>query len=92
LLLLEREEDEDTRATNVIRFIRLRRPLAQFIPDPSSAERRGRIEELLEIMLAAPATEDDPRWQVNVVAQGEDGGLEIDAGNDDQGLLEEEEE
>jgi hypothetical protein len=92
LLLLEREENQDVRVSNVIRFIRLRRPLAQLIPDPSSAERRGRIEELLEIMLAAPATEDDPRWQINVVAQGEDGGLEIEAGNEDQGLLEEDDE
>lgn len=92
LLMLDREEDADKRAENDIRFVRLRRPLAQLIPDPSSTERRGRIEELLDLMLEAEATEDDPRMQVNVVTQGAEGGLLIETGDDDEGMLEEDEE
>ncbi|WP_020467750.1 HsdM family class I SAM-dependent methyltransferase [Singulisphaera acidiphila] len=94
LLLLERETDAEARSSNSIRFVRLRRPLAQLIPDPSSPDRRGRIEELVAQLLEASATEDDPRMQVNLVVQGTDGGLQIEAGNDDdeEGLLEEDDE
>jgi hypothetical protein len=92
LLMLEREEKKAARLANDIRFVRLRRALAQLIPDPSSAARRGRIEELLDTLLTAEATEDDPRMQVNVVRQGEEGGLQIEFGDADQGLLEEDEE
>jgi hypothetical protein len=92
LLMLEREENKLTRLANEIRFVRLRRPLAQLFPDPSSPDRRGRIEELLDIILAARATEDDPRMQVNVIPQGEEGGLQIEFGDEDQGLLEEDDE
>jgi len=92
LLMLEREEDSHAQATNDIRFIRLRRPLAQLIPDPSSPERRGQIEELLELMLTAKVTEDDPRMQVNIIKQGTDGGLIIESSDDEDGFLEEDEE
>ena len=93
LLMLERETDADSRSSNSIRFVRLRRPFAQLIPDPSSPERRGRIEELIDQILEAEATEDDPRMQVNLVVQGPDGGLLIEAGDDEEeGLLEEEDE
>ena len=93
LLMLERDADADARAANEIRFVRLRRPLAQLIPDPSSPDRRGRIEELIDEILESDATEDDPRMQVNLVAQGSDGGLLLEAGDDDaDSLLEEEDE
>ena len=82
LLLLEREKSVEARASNSIRFIRLRRPLAQLFPDPSSPQRRGGIEELLSQILVAEATEDDPRMQVNLVTQGPDGGLRIEVADD----------
>ena len=91
LLLLEREEKREARVTNDIRFVRLRRPLAQLFPDPSHPNRRARIEELLDLVLGAQATEDDPRMQINVVSQGDEGGLQVNAGSDAQAVLEEEE-
>ncbi len=92
LLMLEREEDSYAQAANNIRFVRLRRPLAQLIPDPNSPERRGQIEELLELILAAEVTEDDPRLQVNIVKQGTEGGLVIESSYEEYGFLEEYEE
>ena len=92
LLMLERESDPEKREANDIRFVRLRRPLAQFIPDPSSAERRAEIEELLDLLLHADSTEDDPRMQVNVVHQGPESGLLLETGDNDEGFLEEDEE
>ena len=93
LLMLERETDAAARAANSIRFVRLRRPLAQLIPDPSNAARRGRLEDLVDQILDAGATDEDPRMQVNLVAQGTEGGLHIEAGEDDEdSLLEDDEE
>jgi hypothetical protein len=93
LLMLERDEDADARASNSIRFVRLRRPFAQLIPDPSSPDRRGRVEELIAQILEAEATVDDPRMQINIVVQGTEGGLQIDAvDEEDEGLVEEDEE
>ena len=92
LLLLEREEDPELRAQNEIRFIRLRRPLGQLIPDPSSADRRDQLEQLVELMVTTGATEDDPRMQVNLVMQGADGGLVLDPDSGDDGFLGEEDE
>jgi hypothetical protein len=91
LLMLERETSEEQRANNNIRFIRLRRPLAQLIPDPSSPERRGCTEELIQLLLAMNPTEDDPRMQVNLVRQGLEGGLQIDFADSDQRAFEEDE-
>ncbi len=92
LLMLERESDARARASNDIRFIRLRRPLALLIPDPSSADRRSKIEELLDIFMNVRATDDDPRMQVNLTKQGADGGLLLEKGDDEEGLLDEEDE
>jgi hypothetical protein len=92
LLLLEREYDDEARIKNNVRFIRLRRPLAQLFPDPSSGERRGCIEELLTSMLGSESTDDDPRMQVNIVSQGEEGGLQIELGEEEQASLEENDE
>lgn len=92
LLLLEREENPRARRENKIRFVRLRRPLAQLFPDPSHPQRRDRIEQLIELLLHAKATEDDPRMQINLVSQGADGGLTIETGSDDASELLEEEE
>lgn len=92
LLMLEREENAKERSKNLARFVRLRRPLAQLIPDPSSPERRGSIEALLDTILSAKVTEDDPRMQVNLYEQGADGGLAIETTAERAGLLEEEEE
>lgn len=76
LLLIEREPDDDKRLSNDIRFVRLRRPLAQLLPAPQLAQRRDALEDLAEELLAAPAGSDDPRFLVNVVNQGRDGGVE----------------
>ncbi len=92
LLMLEREESPALRLENTIRFVRLRRPLAQLFPDPSSPNRRGRIEELLGLILGSGATEEDPRMQVNLVDQGADGGLQIVVSADGDRLPEEEDE
>jgi len=92
LLLLEREENRDARVQNDVRFVRLRRPLAQLIPDPSALNRRDQIEELLEIILNAGASEDDPRMQVNVVRQGDNGGLTLGVDDPGKNPLDEDEE
>jgi hypothetical protein len=39
LLFLERETDAAQREENAMRFVRLRRPLAQIIPSPGNADR-----------------------------------------------------
>jgi type I restriction-modification system DNA methylase subunit len=80
LLLLRREPRAEERATNTIRFVRLRRPLAQLLPTPEDPKRRQALETLVEEIASAPAGDDDPRFQVNMVAQGSDGGLDF-AGN-----------
>jgi len=92
LLLLEREPNRALRETNLIRFVRLRRPLAQLKPEPGSPARRGQIEDLLQTILEADATEDDPRMQVNLVQQGLDGGLTLETSENDEEFFEEDEE
>lgn len=77
LLLLERDEDATAREDNIIRFVRLRRPLAQLFPEPHSDNRRGTIETFLEDLLTLSASDEDPRMQVNQVIQGKEGGLMI---------------
>jgi len=89
LLLLERETCERRRAENNIRFIRLRRPLARLLPSPDSADRRGVLEAFMASMLESSAVGDDPRFTVNVVAQGEHGGLTLSGLPDAGDLLEE---
>jgi methylase of polypeptide subunit release factors len=76
LLLLEREADESAREDNEIRFVRLRRPLAQLLPAPHLAQRRDALEDLVDELLTAPAGSEDPRFLVNVVRQGRDAGVE----------------
>ena len=77
LLLLEREIESVTRSDRQIRFVRLKRPLAQLLPDPNNPLRRDELEALVQSIITSPATEDDPRMQVNLVSQGDDGGLDI---------------
>jgi hypothetical protein len=75
LLLLTREENASARRGNDIRFIRLRRPLAQLLPDPANPSRRDALEQFVEELLSSESTTSDPRFQVSLVAQGEEGGL-----------------
>jgi N-6 DNA Methylase len=82
LLLLEREENSASRVNNSIRFIRLRRPLAQLLPSPDSEDRRGALEDLVDELLAVPAGGADPRFAASIVRQGLDGGLEPLPGQD----------
>src|SRR3970282_2150562 len=84
LLLLEREPDKAARVKNEMRFIRLRRPLAQFFPGPTDGGRRGGIEEFLEIIMSTKPIDDDPRMQINAIKQGLEGGLVLDV--DDNGI------
>jgi hypothetical protein len=77
LLWLERNDEADIRAENMIRFVRLRRPLVQLIPAPENSQRREGLEDLVEEILAAPAGSEDPRFMVNLVRQGRDGGIEF---------------
>lgn len=82
LLLLERETDEQARLENEIRFVRFRRPLAQVIPGPEDAGRRGILEDLVEELLTSEPGGEDPRFAISAVPQGPDGGLEPLPGDD----------
>ena len=77
MLFLEKEPDDSLRAENDIRFVRLRRPLAQLLPGVNAADRRDRLEDLVDDLVTANAGESDPRFMVNVVKQGGHGGLFI---------------
>ncbi len=94
LLLLERETEGEARCSNLIRFVRLRRPIATMIADPSKPERRSSLEDLLALIMEAVPSEDDPRMQINVFQQGPNGGLdvEVETATGDDGMVEEEEE
>lgn len=80
LLWLERDDNQAARAKNMIRFVRLRRPLVQLIPAPGDPRRRDGLEDCAEEILSAPAGSEDPRFMVNIVTQGQDGGLEFAEG------------
>ena len=94
LLLLEREGNNQARAANDIRFVRLRRPLALccFRTWAARLSRRSNKQQLLAFILTADPTEDDPRMQVNLVRQQDEGGLQVELGQEEQGVLEEDEE
>lgn len=77
LLLLERQKSDECRRDNDIRFIRLRRPLAQLLSNPGETRRRDDLEDLIELMTSAPAGSRDPRFAVNIVKQGDNGGLDL---------------
>jgi hypothetical protein len=77
LLLLEREDDAAEREANDIRFVRLRRPLAQLFPPPEDAGRRGALENFVKELMEAPAGDADPRMLVTMLRQGTNGGLEF---------------
>ncbi|PND27631.1 hypothetical protein CN933_05755 [Sinorhizobium sp. M4_45] len=91
LLFLERETDPALRETNEIRFVRLRRTLAQIVPPPGDASRRGELEAFLEDVIDNDINPADPRMQVNRVIQGSDGGLSLAAGINEADMLEEDE-
>lgn len=88
LILLQRENSSSERATNEIRFIRLRRPLSQLIAPPSAAERRQSLEDFVDELLSAPADSSDPRFAIRSLAQGDQGGLsfllDVDDSEDDE--------
>jgi hypothetical protein len=88
LLLLEREPDREACRANEIRFVRLRRPLAQLLPAPDVATRRGALEGLMDDVLAAPAGSEDPRMMVTRVPQGDDGGILFAADREEEDRLE----
>jgi hypothetical protein len=92
LVFLERETDAGLRDQNEMRFIRLRRPLAQIIPSPGAAGRRGAIESFLEEMIEGERDPSDPRMQINQMLQGAEGGLMLAETNDDPDLLDEDDE
>ena len=89
LLFLERETDAALRESNEIRFVRLRRTLAQIIPPPGDASRRGEIEAFIEDVMDNDIIPSDPRFQVNAVVQGPDGGLSLAADINEADMLEE---
>jgi N-6 DNA methylase len=78
LLLLEREHDEEQRKANDVRFIRLRRRLNRLIPGIGATDRRQELEALIDSFTTAPPGDEDPRYQVNHVKQGCDGGLQLE--------------
>jgi hypothetical protein len=92
LLFLEREENAERREQNSVRFVRLRRPLAQLIALPGDPARRGAIEAFLEEMIDADIREHDPRMQINQVVQGREGGLTLSGPSDGLEMLDEDEE
>lgn len=75
MLMLERCSNEELRAANPIRFVRLRRKLAQLLPPSTDLERRSSLEEFVSDIVGAHAGTGDPRMMVNVVEQGAHGGL-----------------
>jgi hypothetical protein len=77
LLFLEREYDQQARSDNVMRFVRLRRPLAQLLPPPASPDRREVLEDLVDRLLTQPVSDSDPVMHVNAIIQGNDGGLSL---------------
>ena len=85
LLLLERNTDTASRSANSIRFIRLRRPFTALFPHPGSADRREVVETFVDEILDAYDEENDPRFVVNIVKQGENDGLEMISRYDDEG-------
>jgi hypothetical protein len=91
LLLLEREKDATARQENVVRFVRLRRPLSQLLPLPDEASRRQRLEDLVEIIVGAPDGDDDPRMRVNIREQGPHGALSLDEETAGEDLLDDDE-
>jgi hypothetical protein len=92
LLFLERETDAAQREGNAMRFVRLRRPLAQIIPSPGNADRRGAIEAFLEEMIDGERDPSDPRMQINQMIQGGEGRLTLTDANDGPDLLDEDDE
>jgi hypothetical protein len=74
LLMLERQDDSAQRESNAIRFVRLRQPLARLLPDIDAGDRRQQLEFLVADITSATEGS-DPRFQVNVVQQGPNGGL-----------------
>jgi len=92
LLLLERETDTALREENEMRFVRLRRPLAQIIPSPGDAGRRGVIEAFLDEMIDGEKAPNDPRMQINQMVQGAEGGLTFAEANEEPDLLDEDDE
>jgi N-6 DNA Methylase len=89
LLLLERETDPDARRQNTIRFLRLRRPLAQLLDPAGHPNRRAALEDLVERMLTAEVGPEDEWFQLNAVPQGQDGGLQFAGGSDEDEAAEE---
>jgi hypothetical protein len=83
LLLLERRKDLRRRRETSMRFIRLRRLLAQLLPPPGDGRRRQTLEDLIDALLAAPDGGDDPRWTVNLIPQGNEAGLSFTGGNEE---------
>jgi hypothetical protein len=75
LLFLERCSNAGTRRENDIRFVRLRRPLSTLLPEVGNPQRRQVLEDLVDQLLVLPDGGEDPRWAVNVVAQGDEGGM-----------------
>lgn len=92
LLLLERDTDAIQRAENEMRFVRLRRPLAQIVPPSGDAGRRGGLEAFLEEMIDNQIDPLDPRMQINQVTQGSEGGLTLADASGGPDLLDEDDE
>lgn len=91
LLFLERETLLTQRETNEIRFVRLRRTLAQILPPPGDSRRREEIETFLDDLVDNGINPTDPRMQVNQVIQGADGGLSLVVGTNETDMLEDDE-
>ncbi len=92
LLFLERETEDAAREANEMRFVRLRRPLAQIMPPPGEANRRDVLETFLDEMISGDIDPADPRMQINHLVQGPEGGLTLAVANDGLDLLDEDDE
>lgn len=80
LLLADRCHDPQERRANEMRFVRLRRPLAQLLPAPLEHSRRAALEELVDDILSRSPGEADPRMTINAFVQGDEAGLELAGG------------
>ncbi|WP_339155518.1 Eco57I restriction-modification methylase domain-containing protein [Actinomadura luteofluorescens] len=82
LVMAERCGEASVRRNSVIRFVRLRRPLGTLLPPSTDPNRRQAVEDLLDAVINGDTNIEDPRMTINLVPQGDDGGLEFVAAED----------
>lgn len=69
--IAQREDDEAARDSNVVRFVRFRKPLSELLPTTrDEAVRQRAVDSLANAIREVDADADEPRWRMRVVQQG----------------------